>query len=102
MSEFDSNAMSGWAYIGVVTPLAVAAISAIARDDINLPKRMQKWAIGTSIALGLTGWIWGPWAGFGLWSIYQKSAAGINYCQRPAEVIPEHRQVIDLNKPERK
>jgi hypothetical protein len=102
MSEFDNNAMTGWAILGVLIPLAAASFSTVAWHDLNLPKRMQKWAIGTSIALGLTGWIWGPWAGFGIWSIYQKSVAGINYYQRPDEVIPPNRQVIDLNKPEHK
>lgn len=62
---------------------------------ITSPKAFYSFGIAA-----LTAWLWGPWLGFAVWWSACQSANGIQYLQRPPQVIPVERTTIDMNKTE--
>lgn len=102
MNEFGNTAMGFSAFLACVIAALITGFTSLADDRGGLFRVRHPRRLALGIILTLTGWIWGPWAGFSIWWTYEKSTSGINYLQRPAEVIPENRQTIDLNKPEHK
>lgn len=59
----------------------------------------KKWLRRLRILLPLvvSAYLWFPWLGYGSYRLSKWSLNGINYLERPAEVIPKRNPAIDLN-----
>jgi hypothetical protein len=69
-------------------PLLVAA-------HFNIFDKSKKvmWVL---IVVSLLGWLWAPWVCYGLYTVGCGNMNAINYLNRPKQVIPVEREVIDL------
>lgn len=107
MSDFGSDAVLWSAILFTIVPCAVCLISfatidmemiTAKADKIEGLKKAKNRYILATIPFLAFGWLLGPWIGFLLWTIGCKSIAAINYIQRPEEVVPVTRPIVDLNK----
>lgn len=106
MSDFQIEAM---VISGVLATIVGAVITVLSLAEVDRPghygtvttiARRKQFAFG--IGLSLFGWLWGPWLGFCIWWTACQSVNGIDYLQRPPQVIPADRQVVNMNLIEKK
>lgn len=78
--------------------LAICLMHALEHEPGD--ERRKKWFRRLRIFLPLVGlaYLWFPWVGYGSYRLSKWSLNGIDYLERPADVIPKRNPVIDLNK----
>ena len=72
----------------------VSNIWFLANSDERFKIRKYAWL---SI-IALLGFLWVPWAAFGVYQAWRVSANGVEYLERQPTVIPKEAETIDLNK----
>lgn len=96
MSDFSTAVVQTWC-VGICAFLSILS-SLFLYDRNGALYRLKPWLKRLITIACLTFFAWGPWATFVLWILCQKSMNGIDYLQRPDDVLPRDRQVIDLNR----
>lgn len=101
MSDNITSNLEGaaWAITGAGTVL-VAIYGGMEWSMQEDPAKRQRIArfVKALLLLCLTAWLWFPWLGYGVYRLSKWSLNGIDYIDRPNQVIPLKPTVIDLNK----
>lgn len=73
----------------VITPIATGwALAWIPKDGVEIMSSRRKACAALHICIGLTFFLWAPWAWYGLTSLYEWNVGKINDFSRPVEVDP--------------